>query len=218
MSLLKDTEQPNLLDIANNFTGGAVLLHPQINNTLSNLYIHHTDTVRHSGRVAQIALFVAQEMGLSNEKVDLTVKAGFLHDIGKLEVPTTILEKDGKPTDEEWELIKQHPSTAFRTLESIHPDVAAISGGHHMFQRSPYAYPGAERVAPWINDARRAVAVSDQVDALMSKRGYKDPWSPEKTRAVLQGDGFFSPGLIDAAVSVRSRMNQVQVFPPPLLH
>ena len=73
------------------------------------LNIHDPLTRGHCDRVRAYSVMIGEELGLDSDELDLLNWAALLHDVGKLEVPTEILAKDGKPTDEEWQALRLHP-------------------------------------------------------------------------------------------------------------
>jgi energy-coupling factor transport system substrate-specific component len=78
-------------------------------------------TSGHSKRVAEYAKIIAEKMGKSLEEQEIVYRAGLLHDVGKIRIPNEIINKKGRLTDEEYNLIKIHPVTGYHILGSI-PD------------------------------------------------------------------------------------------------
>src|SRR5688572_11501277 len=70
----------------------------------------------HASSVADWASVIARELGFSNEHVERIALAGRLHDIGKLQVPRSILDKDGPLDEREWEIVRRHPEMGARML------------------------------------------------------------------------------------------------------
>jgi putative nucleotidyltransferase with HDIG domain len=90
-------------------------------------------TYRHSVGVAEVAVGIAEEMGLPKDRVLLVRRAALLHDIGKLSVPNTILDKQGKLTKEEWAIVLEHPGKTRSILERVSAfrELAVIAAEHH---------------------------------------------------------------------------------------
>lgn len=130
-------------------------------------------TAGHSQRVSDIALKVAQLMGLKKNDVEKIHIAAHLHDIGKIGVPDAVLNKDGKLTDEEWELMKKHPSIGAEILSKSHrlSELSDIVLMHHE-RYDGAGYPtGAAGVD--IPVGARIIAICDSIDAMTSNRCYR---------------------------------------------
>jgi putative nucleotidyltransferase with HDIG domain len=130
-------------------------------------------TAGHSERVTDLALRIAQHMGLSREEMDDLHRGAFLHDIGKIGVPSKILDKTGKLTEGEYERIKGHPEMGARILEPIgaYQRVIPIVGQHHE-RYDGQGYPeGLSGEA--IHIGARVLAVADVYDAMVSNRPYR---------------------------------------------
>lgn len=131
-------------------------------------------TAGHSERVTNLALRIAQHLGLSREEMDDLHRGAYLHDIGKIGVPSKILDKTGKLTESEYERIKGHPGMGARILEPIgaYQRVIPIVGQHHE-RYDGQGYPeGLSGEA--IHVGARVLAVADVYDAMVSNRPYRD--------------------------------------------
>jgi putative nucleotidyltransferase with HDIG domain len=131
-------------------------------------------TSRHSTGVAAAASAIAEELGLSQQKRVLVRRAALLHDIGKLGVSNTILEKPGKLTSDEWELMKQHPVHTFEILRKISgfEHLAYVAAAHHE-RLDGKGYPEG-LTAEELTLPARIIAVADVFQALTEKRPYRD--------------------------------------------
>ena len=130
-------------------------------------------TAGHSQRVSDIALKVAQLMGLKKHDVEKIHIAAHLHDIGKIGVPDAVLNKDGKLTDEEWEMMKKHPRIGAEILSKSHrlSELSDIVLMHHE-RYDGTGYPtGAAGVD--IPVGARIIAICDSIDAMTSNRCYR---------------------------------------------
>ena len=136
-------------------------------------------TRAHSGRVSRLTVEVGQKIGLSPEECELARLAGLLHDIGKLEIPTSILNKPGPLDPDEAELVRTHP-TVGAALVSPYIGADVVNAVRHHHERVDGAgYPdGVDGDAlPLI---ARLVPVVDTYDALISDRAYRPGRSREE--------------------------------------
>jgi putative two-component system response regulator len=146
---------------------------------------------------------------LDDHTIELLVKSAPLHDIGKVGVPDSVLQKPGKLTAEEFEIIKLHCSHGRTALESAEEMLGTTSFLHHAKDIASYhhekwdgsGYPeGLEDEN--IPLSARLMALADVYDALISKRVYKPPFASEQAVAIiLEGKGsHFDPVIVDAFV------------------
>ena len=127
----------------------------------------------HSKRVSAISTKIAKYLGLDDDTVGKVKTAGILHDIGKIIIPTNILMKTGKLTDDEYGIIKKHSEIGFRILNSVSSlrDIAEIVFCHHERidgQGYPRGLTGIE-----IPIESRIIGVADAMDAMLSDRLYR---------------------------------------------
>ena len=161
-------------------------------------------TSHHSCKVADNARLIAKKLGLNSRRQDLLVKAGLLHDLGKLFVPDAILLKKGRLTPEEFDIIKQHPGDGADMVENIlkrHFLARVIRGHHERWNGSGYPQGLSEHR---ILLESRILAVADVIDAMMSQRPYHGPRSPQEVREhLLEGRGtLYDPRVVDAALEI----------------
>ncbi len=127
----------------------------------------------HSENVTRLAVATAQQMGLDGEFCETLRQAGLLHDIGKIGISSSILNKPGRLTPEEYEIIKSHPAMGRRILEPISflREVVPIVYHHHeRFDGEGYPQGLAGEEIPL---ASRVMAVADTYDAMTSDRAYR---------------------------------------------
>ena len=127
----------------------------------------------HSRRVAQYALEIGKMEGLSLEEQRELYYAGLLHDIGKIAIPDTILKGTTKLTDEEFAIIKSHTSRGAEMLSQIKNQKLADGAHYHHERYDGKGYPDhleGEKIPMY----GRMIAVGDVVDAMNSKRTYKE--------------------------------------------
>jgi putative nucleotidyltransferase with HDIG domain len=177
----------------------------QVLSLVEALNRHDRRTRGHSEKVRAYADVIAEEMDLSERDRNLLRWGAMLHDIGKLTVPSEILNKPGKPTDEEWETIKKHPGAAVERLGPLRvwlgDWVLAASEHHEKFDGSgyPLGLKGNQ-----ISLAGRIVAVADSFEVMTATRSYKKPMSHEAARQELVrcAGKHFDPDVVRAMVKV----------------
>ena len=150
------------------------------------LNAHDRMTRGHTERVRAYTLMIGEELHLPKADLDRLHWAGLVHDIGKLEVPPSILNKPGRPDEEEWEILQQHPAAAVRLLEPLRPWLGewadAASQHHERWDGKGYPFGLA---GEQISLSGRIVAVADAFDVMTSVRSYKKAMTPEAARAEL---------------------------------
>jgi putative two-component system response regulator len=156
----------------------------------------------HVSRVAEIARLIARGLGLSEDRARIIYLAAPLHDIGKIAISDTILQKPGRLTEEEVRIMREHVSYGMRILEDGSSDLVraarAIAGTHHeKWDGSGYPCGLAGESIPLEG---RIVAVADVFDALCSDRPYKPAWPAERAydEIVRCSGSHFDPGCVEA--------------------
>lgn len=146
------------------------------------------DTAGHSARVGMIADKIAEKLGMERDARRILRRAAILHDVGKLGVSSSILEKPGKLDDEEWEVMRAHAALTTSILGQIGvmSDMAMIAGSHHE-RLDGKGYPlGLDESS--ISMESRIITVADIYDALTADRPYRSAMSSEKAMGILQGE------------------------------
>jgi putative nucleotidyltransferase with HDIG domain len=140
---------------------------------VSAVEIRDPYTAGHQIRSANIALAIATEMGLPQEKIDGIRIAGSIHDIGKLSIPAEILSKPAKLTNNEFSLIKEHSRSGYEILKEVESPwpLAEIVYQHHE-RMDGSGYPRNMKGDDILIEAR-ILAVSDVVEAMASHRPYR---------------------------------------------
>jgi len=164
-------------------------------------------TAGHSERVTTLAMDLGRELGLPPDEIDLLHRGGLLHDIGKVGVPPSILDKPGKLTEEEYAVIKKHPSKGAMILEPIsnlQKVIPIVSQHHERFDGK--GYPNGLS-GESISLHARILAVADVVDALVSDRPYRPGWSREKVLGYARENAGqqFDPKVVDAFFRIETR-------------
>jgi len=179
----------------------------------AGLTVHDRKTRGHSERVRALSELIAEEMHLDPDECDRLRWASLLHDCGKVCVDAHILNKSGKLSDEEWELIKRHPEEGARIAMPLRGWLGewslAIAEHHERFDGSGYprGLKGEE-----ISLAARIVAVADSYDAMTSMRSYQKAMPADAARAELtrKAGTDYDPRVVRAFLRVaRGRIGRV---------
>ena len=171
-------------------------------------------TYMHSVAVCGLMIALARQLGLSDAAVREAGQAGLLHDIGKIAIPTDILDKPGKLNDTEFTTMRRHPEESVRIL-SLWQGVSAATLDvclHHHEKVDGTGYP--HRLAAGdISLHARMGAVCDVYDAITSDRPYKKGWDPGQAmrRMAEWKDGHFDEKIFQAFVKA------VGIYPPGTL-
>lgn len=168
-------------------------------------------TAGHSERVALFTDLIADELGYAPDRRRWLRRAALLHDLGKLGVSNTILDKNGRPDSEEWVAIKRHPALGRVILSKIEAlkDTADIAGNHHE-RLDGKGYPhGIDASA--INLDTRIVSTADVFDALTADRPYRKAMLvPDAIELMSRDVGTGIDGeCFDALKRGLARMNQL---------
>lgn len=142
-------------------------------------------TKGHSGRVAKYAREIAKRFGYTQKQQNEIYMMGLLHDVGKIGIPDTLINKTTKLTDEEFAAIKAHPAVGANILGKITemPKLSAGAKWHHE-RYDGTGYPEGLKGNDILEEAR-IIAVADAYDAMTSARSYRDTLSQEKVKSEL---------------------------------
>lgn len=145
---------------------------------ISTLKVSDEYTFKHSVDVATMAMVVAKKMGFSQEEVYDVGVAGLLHDLGKSKVPPEILNKPGKLTDEEFEIMKQHSVNSYNILKDNKgiKDSIKLAVLQHHEKINGQGYPMGLK-ADQISRFAKVLTVVDIYDALVTERPYKEAFT-----------------------------------------
>jgi putative nucleotidyltransferase with HDIG domain len=165
-------------------------------------------TAGHQRRVTELALAIAQEMGLSGEQLKGLQVASLLHDIGKgLVVPAEILSKPGQLTVWEMALIKIHPQAGYEVLKKVDFPwpVAEIVHQHHE-RLDGSGYPQGLKDKDILLEAK-IIAVADVVEAMSSHRPYRPSLGTEKALEEIEAQKgvLYDPQVVEACLRVFAR-------------
>ena len=157
------------------------------------------ETEGHTERVTEMSMRLGKAMQLGEEYLVQLRRGALLHDIGKLGVPDGILLKADKLTDEEWQIMKQHPQLAYDMLSSVAYLRRALDIPYcHHEKWNGTGYPRGLK-GPQIPLAARIFAIVDVWDALTSDRPYRQAWSkPDTLKYIREQSGkHFDPQVVD---------------------
>ena len=151
-------------------------------------------TFRHSIGVTEWTTLIGAAMGLTRERLRLLHRAALLHDLGKLRVPNSILDKQGKLSQSEFAVVRQHPGLTRAILGRVSQfqELAQIAGAHHE-KLDGSGYPD-RLVAGELPIEARILAVADVYGALTEHRPYRDGFKPEQALRIMERD---VPGKLD---------------------
>ena len=156
-------------------------------------------TYNHSNRVAQLATFIAEAMGVKDKTIKEIEHAASIHDIGKIGIEEHILRKNGHLTPDEYEEIKKHPSIGVRIVQSIPflEDAVPVILHHHE-RYDGKGYPSGMKGED-VPLSARIVVVADAVDAMMSSRSYRNALSTDRVMYELSSNSGtqFDPAIVD---------------------
>lgn len=170
---------------------------------ISAIEIKDAYTMGHGKRVSQYSRQIAECLDLAREEVRDIELAALLHDIGKIGIPEEILQKPARLTDEEFNVIKEHPVFSKQIIEKISGfEKMAQYVYHHHEHYDGGGYPTGLK-GDSIPLGSQIIQVADAFDAMTSKRSYRPPLSKEQaTEILLENKGTqFNPYLVELAVA-----------------
>jgi HD domain len=172
----------------------------------------------HSDRVSRGSVMIAREIGMRGDRVEAIRYAGMLHDVGKLGVPTKVLQKTGKLTEEEYAAIQLHPMRGLDIVREIGFLDEALAGIMHHHERIdgrgyPMGLAGDE-----IPEFARVLAVADAFDSMTSTRSYRGARTVDEAVEELRkwSGTQFDPAFVDAFVAALKREGWQHPEPPVL--
>ena len=145
-------------------------------------------TSRHSAGVAETAVAIGRQLGLAQGELTILERGGWLHDVGKLAVPNSILEKPGRLTAPEWAVVREHPRVGQEILSRVEAfaPLAVLAGTHHERLNGTGYYRGWQERE--LDQRMRILAVADVYDALAAERPYRVGLPLEEVFALLEAD------------------------------
>lgn len=176
------------------------------------------ETANHVRRVAEYSYILAIAAGYSEEEAEILRLASPMHDIGKIGIPDYILNKPGKLTPEEFDVIKTHTMIGFEILKQsnrkIMKTAAAIAIGHHE-RWDGSGYPTG-KAGDAIDVFSRITTVADVFDALGHKRVYKDAWTDEAIEAYMKEESgrIFDPWIVSLLFENMEKLKEIKALYP----
>jgi putative nucleotidyltransferase with HDIG domain len=163
------------------------------------LDLRDRETEGHTQRVTQLTLELAHAYGFRNRELIYIRWGALLHDIGKMGIPDRILLKEGPLTEDEWEIMREHPVYAhemLRTIQYLRPALDIPYCHHEKWDGTGYPRGLKGEAIPLL---ARIFAIVDVWDALTNDRPYREAWSLEQALShVLAGSGqHFDPHVVD---------------------
>jgi putative nucleotidyltransferase with HDIG domain len=165
-------------------------------------------TYGHSLQVSHYAYALATELGMDEKEIERIRIAGLLHDIGKISIPEHILFKNGRLTDEEYEVVKQHAPIGEEIIGQIPSlaDIASLIGMHHE-RYNGRGYPRGLKEQE-ISLGAHILGVSDTLDTILSSRSYKKGRTVEEAMQEFERcrGNLFHPDVVDALFRLRKAL------------
>lgn len=207
-SMFKEVRMGNAIKVADaallvDEISQSITRNPEAFLNLSRLKTKDDYTYMHSVAVCALMIALGKQLGLNAADLKEVGVAGLLHDVGKMMIPDAVLNKAGKLTDQEFDIVKQHPVKGWELLQGS-PEITALSLDvclHHHERVDGKGYPdrlSGEKLTLFA----RMGAVCDVYDALTSNRCYKSGWEPaEAIRKMAEWkDGHFDDRIFQAFV------------------
>jgi HD-GYP domain-containing protein (c-di-GMP phosphodiesterase class II) len=174
------------------------------------LDLREGESTGHTRRVTDMTIALAKGMGIGEEDLIHIKRGALLHDIGKMGIPESILQKPGSLTAEEWVSMHMHPQFAYDLLSPIiylYPALDIPYCHHEKWDGTGYPRNLNGELIPW---AARIFAVVDVWDALTSHRPYREAWTEEKAREYIKSQSglHFDPAIVKVFLNLdyRKRM------------
>ena len=172
----------------------------------------------HCERVAAYACALAEASGMGAENLTWFRMGALLHDVGKIVVPSSILNKPGRLTAEEWDVMKRHPHAGVRLLRDLEfPwDIRPMVRHHHEHWNGA-GYPDG-LAGEDIPLSARILCLADVFDALTTSRSYRAGLTPERALSIMREDSgkIFDPTLFEVFESLHARVPRIRTNRFPL--
>lgn len=169
-----------------------------------SLELHELEAPGHAQRIVMLAQMLAHETGMAQNEMIHFRRGVLLHDVGKIAIPTAILNKPGKLTEEEWNIVRQHPQKAFEILSGIsflQPAMDVPYYHHEKWDGSGYPHGLSGEQIPL---GARIFALVDVWDSLTSDRPYRKAWAVTDAVNYLreQAGKHFDPTLVEPFIQI----------------
>ncbi len=171
------------------------------------------ETAIHVNRVGAVATMIGKKLGMEERELEVLSIAAPMHDIGKIGTPDHILQKPGKLTEEEYKVMKKHAEYGYHIFQSskrVVMKAAGIIAHEHHEKWDGTGYPQGLK-GDDIHIYGRITALADVVDALVSRRCYKEPWPFEDVVALVkeQRGKHFDPQVADAFLNSTDEYQEI---------
>lgn len=191
-------------------------LHRQIKNNndlislLSDVYTYDNYIFTHSFNVTLYSLAIGMELGLNQKELETLGLGAVFHDVGKMKIPTEVLFKPGKLSEEEFQQIKQHPQDGFDILRHVQtiPLIVAHCAFQHHERLNGSGYPRKIKGSD-IHYFAQIIAVADVFDAVTSDRVYRGAMLPHNGLEIL----FAGAGTLFDKEIVQAFRQAVAIYP-----
>lgn len=175
-----------------------------IREIFRNLGFRRYETFQHSKRVAAYCRLFGGRFGMCEEQLDRLELGALLHDIGKIGIPRNVLLKPGPLTDDEWRVMRSHPSIGHRLMEPFEQlkAEAEVVYGHHE-RWDGLGYPQG-LIAEEIPMSARLFSIVDAFDAITSDRPYRPAQDVQVAKSLIAKEGGkqFDPSLVDVFLAI----------------
>ncbi len=173
-----------------------------------------SETGMHIVRMSYYSSCLAAKIGLSLKECELILTASPLHDIGKIGIPDSILQKPGPLTKEEWEVMKTHTTIGKELLSGGNSEFLKMAREialthHEKWDGKGYPHGLRGEEIPLVG---RICGICDVFDALLTKRPYKKAWTMDETLNEIKkcSGSHFDPALVEAFLSITSQVEHIQ--------
>jgi len=197
---LRDTDEA--ANVVDNIAD-SVARHPTAMIGLARLKSADDYTFMHSVAVCALMVALSRTLGLDEERIRIAGMAGLLHDLGKAQIPLSVLNKPGTLDDEEWKTMRSHPERGYQILREAHgvtpSALDAVLHHHEKVDGSGYPHRLSAEQIPQLT---KMTTVCDVYDAITSNRPYKDGWQPTVALRKMTewADGHFDDTIFKAFV------------------
>ncbi len=174
----------------------------------------YAETEAHCGRLASATTMLARTLGIEREEIAHIERGAYLHDVGKIVIPDSILQKKGALDEKEWEIVRKHPQIGYEILRKISylvPAAEIVRGHHERYDGTGYPMHLKGEEIPL---GARLLSLCDSLDAMLTARPYRESVSFDvATEDIVTASGFqFDPNVVKAFLKVRQRLRS-RVYP-----
>lgn len=171
--------------------------------SVARLKTHDDYTYMHSIAVSALMVSLARQLNFDDAQVRLAGVGGLMHDLGKALMPLEVLNKPGKLTDAEYNIMKKHPAAGAKLLQEAGAEAVVVDIAlHHHEKMNGFGYPNRLQGED-ISIFSRMAAVCDVYDAVTSERAYKQAWDPAGTiREMAKWEGHFDKAIFNTFVKM----------------